>query len=164
MRPAQAVLLGLALAGSPGCDGPPQSGFLWDVDLTGSHDQCAGGAADSYHEALTYVLQFADAGNGVRVGVVKDGDPVPFAVGSVAGCEVTYSSVVWEDTRDGYPLRWKIDGSATWRTAGDLACGLAPGVDWAGNEVVTVVGSDDPDYAAGCTVDLDVVGTYQGEL
>lgn len=164
IRPVQAVSLFVLATATSACPAPLDPGFVWDVTLTTADDGCAGGAADDYSESFDYVLQFDDAGSGARVGILEDEEPVTFAVGSVAGCDLDYGSVIWDDIRDGYLLRWRIEGEARWRTGGDLACNLEPGTDWLGTEIVEIVGSEHPDYAAGCQVELDVVGTYTGEL
>ena len=70
---------------------------------------------------------------------------------------------MWDEIRDGALIRWRLEGEANWRTSGDLGCNLEPDIDWEGTETIIVVGSDHPDVGAGCSVELDVVGTYLGE-
>lgn len=161
MKAANAALVGL-LAGLVACEPDPEIGSAFDVTLTGTDDGCAGGAALSYTDQLEYVLYTVDA-PAIRVAVDVSGEPVTFASGEIAGCDVRYASVVWDEIRDGALIRWRLEGEAKWRTSGDFACNLEPDVDWDGTETITVVGSDHPDIRAGCTVELDVVGTYVGE-
>ncbi len=143
-----------------GCPAPEDPAFVWSVTLEGQEDGCADGRAESYEERLDYVVQFD--GNAARIAVLEGDTPVVFGVGTVAGCQLEYASVVWEDRRDGATIRWRLTGEATWRTGGDFACGLQPGTDWEGSEEIEVVASEHPEYRAGCRVRLLVSGAYQG--
>lgn len=161
MKAAKAALLGI-LAALPGCKEEPEVGSAFDVVLTGADDGCAGGAALSYTDQLEYVLYTTEA-PAIRLAVDVSGEPVTFAAGEISGCLVSYGSVVWDEVRDGALIRWMLEGEANWRTSGDFGCSLEPDIDWEGTETITVVGSEHPDIGAGCTVELDVVGTYAGE-
>ena len=157
MKARNAALLGILV----GCKPEPEVGFAFDVTLTGVEDGCAGGVAENYVEQLQYVMYFDD--QATRLAVDVGGEPVTFAAGEIQGCLVTYASVTWDEIRDGATIRWRLEGNANWRTSGDFSCNLEPDIDWEGEETILVVGSDHPDIRTGCTVDLDVVGTYVGE-
>lgn len=161
MKAANAALVGL-LVGLAACEPDPEIGSAFEVTLTGADDGCAGGAALSYSDQLEYVLYTVEA-PAIRLAVDVSGEPVTFASGEINGCNVTYGSVVWDEIRDGALIRWRLEGEANWRTSGDFACNLEPGIDWEGTETITVVGSDHPDIGAGCSVELDVVGSYLGQ-
>ena len=161
MKAAKAALLGILVVLSA-CKEEPEVGDAFDVVLTGTEDGCAGGAALSYTDQLEYVLYTTDA-PAIRLAVDVSGEPVTFAAGQISGCLVEYASVVWDEIRDGALIRWRIEGEASWRINGDFGCNLEPDIDWEGTETITVVGSEHPDIGAGCSVELDVVGTYAGE-
>jgi len=160
MRAAEACLLALAASAAAGC-GEPATGHEWDVTLDTFEDGCSSDG-EPYHETLTYVLNFDGPAVDVAVDVPGEG-PISFATGTIAGCAIDYSSVVWEEIRDGHTIRWQIEGSARWRRGG-IGCNLEPGVDWLGTETFRILYSVHPDIPAGCRVILDAEGVYVGEL
>ena len=151
---AALVLLGLM---TTGCGDKAEPGFLWDVSTVVTGNYCFQ-AEDGWKEDFQYKLSF----EGAAVSLSIDDDQ--FASGTISGCQVVYHSVVYMEPRDGYELRWKLDGDAYYRQAGGCESFLDDNMDWQGTEVFTVVNSEHPDYPIGCTMELDVQGTYAGPV
>lgn len=140
--------------GAVGCT-ESGSGFAWSVDLSGIDDECNEPDA-VYEDTLEFLMDFEGSAATLALG------PSVFATGTISGCTVTYQSVVWPDERDGHALRWRLEGSATWRPGG-TACNLEEGVDWLGQETVTIVDSEHPDLEPGCRYTMQTEGIYLGE-
>lgn len=156
MRAACALIL-LAPLALAACGGEDLVGFEWDVTLTGTVDLC-NDPTIGYQEAFRYRLEFIEGGNFVDLAIGPDN----FASGQISGCEINYETVVWGETRDGYDLRWRMEGEALYQQAGGCGTQLPPNVDWKGTEVFTVVQSSNPNIPPGCTYTLDAEGTYVG--
>ena len=150
---ALTLIAPLALAG---CGDPPLDGFLWRVQLTGDEDLCNAepvGFQETYNYRVTFDGTYAD--------LAIDADN--FASGQIEGCQIFYESVVWGEDRDGFPIRWKIEGEAFYHQGFGCEQSLPENIDWKGTEVYEVVQSDHPDIPPGCTYTLLSEGTYVGE-
>lgn len=158
MRAGPAVLLAVVAGG---CN-EPDTGFVWEIDLTTNTDGCTEDA-EPYQETFDYVLNFDGAFVNVAIDVQGEG-PITFATGSIQGCILEYTSIPWEEQRGAHRVRYQIEGSARWRQGGDFTCNLEPGIDWLGGETFRVLYSDDPEVPNGCTYLLDAEGVYLGEL
>ena len=147
----------LALLPALAACSPPEPGFAWDVALaTARNGDTCHDPAVLYEEQLTYVLRF----DGADTRVAVDGDD--FATGRMAGCSLTYRSVIWSERRDDATLRWQIEGEALFKF-GASACDIPGGHDWLGTETFTIIASDHPEIPAGCSYTLDVTGTFAGD-
>ena len=146
------LLLAVACSGcSNGLDG-----FVWEVTLTGATDTCNDPTVP-YRETFDYVVDLSSPPD-VSVGI---GDTV-FALGSLAGDRIEYSSVIWTDTRDNGELRWQLTGEARFRTGGTTGT-LPDGIDWEGEETFEIVDSSVAGIEIGCTYVMEAEGTYEGE-
>jgi hypothetical protein len=148
------MILGGGLASCGEAEAP---GFLWDVTTVVTGNFCFQ-AEEGWTEEFTYKLAFEGAAVNLSIGDDQ------FASGSISGCQVVYHSVVWMEPRDGFELRWKIDGEAYYRQSGGCENFLDDNRDWQGTETFTVVNSEHPDYPVGCTMELEVQGTYAGAI
>ncbi len=109
-------------------------------------------------DILDYRLEFD-----VQDLVVSVGDD-QFATGVVQGCTISYETVVWPEEREDYAIAWKMTGSATITRGGTDGCGTDNGTDWAGEEVFTIITSEDPSLNPGCTYTVALSGAYVKEV
>lgn len=151
-----AILVPLALSG---CGEPPLDGFEWTVTLTGTEDLCNAEPV-GYQETMTYRLDFVEGESG-RVDVAIG--PDVFASGGIEGCRIDYQSVVYQDERDGYPVRWFLTGTGYYHQGFGCETQLPDNIDWKTTEVIEIVETEHPDIPIGCTYTLDVEGSYVGE-
>jgi len=151
----RALLLGLVLVS--GCGQPPE-GFLWEVTLTATTDECNDPVVP-YRETFDYLLDLSSP----PVASIALGNEGVFATGRISGDFIDYSSVIWTDYRnDGDEIRWQISGEAQFRTGGTNGS-LPEGVDWAGTEQFEIVDSFDADLEEGCVFIMESEGVYKGE-
>jgi len=141
-------------SGLAGCSAADLPGLYWDLTLSTGADACNNPAVQ-YSKELEYRL-VVDV-NDVQVAVGPD----TFATGTIDGCLVRYDSIVWTEVRDAGDIQWTLSGEAT-AQRGDGACGIAG--DWIGTETFTVLSSDDPSVSPGCEYELNLTGTFQGEI
>lgn len=146
------VLGSLIFGGLAACGPGTLPGHYFDVTVSGAQNSCTADPAD-YNEGYEYRLELA--GNDLALAI---GDAV-FATGTVEGCALSYTSLVWSDYRDDKQIRWQIAGEARVDVSGGDGC-VNGGTDWEGTETFVVVDSEHPDVAAGCTYVLDVTGQW----
>lgn len=146
-------LLLLAASLMPACGADDTQAFEWDINLNrdGSED---------WSDNLRYRLNFVPNTASVNLSI---GDET-FAKGTISGCSINYQSVVWGELRDGFEVRWKIDGEAIYQQNGGCETQLPEGVDWDGTEVFSIVLSDHPEIPVGATYTLTTQGTYAGQV
>jgi hypothetical protein len=149
------ALFGCLLLG--GCGNANLKGHYWNLSLDGSEDDCTGAAAN-YKEKLEYRVMIE--GNEVALAVEQD----EFATGNVNGCSISYESVIWEEVRGDFEIRWKIYGSAVINVGGGQSCQPLNGTDWDGTEVFEVISSDDPEISPGCEYSMSLSGKYIEEV
>lgn len=143
-------MLGLTACGNDG-----QAAFEWAITLTGAE-------GNPYTENLTYQLSFVPESALVNLSI--DGEN--FASGQISGCDINYESVVWQEPGEnvgGFDVRWKLDGSATYQQTGGCSPPLPENLDWQGEEIFTIVVSDNPDIPPGATYTVTTEGTFVGE-
>lgn len=150
-----AAALGFALAA--GCNGGDLPGYYFDVRLDGTDDACTGDPAD-YAESFEYRVELDS--NDATLAI---GDDV-FATGTLEGCLLTYTSLVWTSSRDSAEITWQIFGSARIDLGGGDGCVEQSGSDWDGTEQFVVLSSNAEDVSAGCTYDLALEGTFSREV
>lgn len=149
-RPTSLLLLGVLAGCGPG----KLPGHYWELDLSTAADNCNSSTV-GYSETLEYRLEY-----GLETVSVSIGSDT-FASGYIEGCRVIYESITWTEARRDGDIRWTLSGEAiAQREAG--SCGIAS--DWQGTETFTVVSSEDPDIRPGCTYELNLSGTYIGEV
>jgi len=140
-----------------GCGNADLRGHYWNLSLQGEENDCTGDAA-KYSEKLEYRVLFE--GNDITLAVGPD----EFADGNVTGCSISYDSVIWEDVRGDYELRWQIHGSAVVNVGGGGSCQPLNGTDWDGIERFEVISSEDPDISPGCEYSMTLSGKYLEEV
>jgi hypothetical protein len=138
-----------------GCGDEELPGLYWDLIVEGTDNQCTGGGAN-YSQRYEYRVLFE--GNDITVAVDED----IFATGTVDGCLLTYSSVVWSSYRENHEIQWQILGSAYVNAGGGGGC--VDDTDWQGTETFVITSSDHPSVSAGCTYETEVTGGFTREV
>jgi hypothetical protein len=138
-----------------GCGGGELAGQYFDVTAKGAENLCTGSGTD-YTEQLIYRLVVE--GNSLQVAVEDD----VFATGTIEGCSLSYSSIVWSDYRDEKEIKWQIIGSARANLGGGAGC--VPDGDWEGDEQFVVITSEHDEVQPGCTYDLTMTGKFNREV
>ena len=138
--------------------GGPLPGFYWELDQVVDTDTCHSSPVPADDALLEYRLAF-DV-NDVTLAIGED----EFAQGSVQGCTIAYSTVVWPDERDGFRIAWQMNGSASISRGGTDGCSIGNGTDWDGTETFTVVTSEDPNLQPGCQYTVQLSGSYIQEV
>lgn len=143
------TLLALVACG-PDIEAPDRT---YAITVSGESDSCTG-AEQTYEESFTYAI-FIDGSN-AKIQI----DDEDFALGNIAGCDLTYQSTVWFEENAGGNFQWQISGEAQFEGAAG-GCDLEEGVDWDGAEQLSVVESENPDYTVGCDYDMTLTGVLQ---
>ncbi len=125
----------------------------WDVTVTGVETDCTDDTSAGFQQTYTY--QRLATGSNVELRIEGD----VFATGLMAGCTLDYSTPTWIEERDGGDFRWILNGEADFNVYGTSACDVDEPYDWLGEEVITVVESENPDVPEGCTYTFEVFGT-----
>lgn len=147
----------LALLLAAGCN-ETLDGFEWDVTLTAIEDGC-NPEPIGYEETFRYRIVFEGAQANLFLG------PDGFATGALSGCSINYRSVPWGEERNGYIMRWVLEGTAFYRQASGCDAQLpSPNVDWSGTETFTILETDDPGIAPGCKYVMQAEGVYLGPV
>ncbi len=131
----------------------PEDALFYDVTVTATADSCHPDATEGYEETFSYAVFFDAARAEVYVGEEL------FAVGSVAGCTLSYQTVVFgEDTEADGNVKWQLFGQA------EIDPGEGPCVEgedaWAGTETFEIVSSTDDTLEPGCTYETETRGTF----
>jgi hypothetical protein len=147
----------VSILASSGCGESVEPGFLWNIESFVTGNYCFE-AEEGWAENHTYKLSYEGAAVSMTIKEQQ------FASGTISGCQIVYHSVVWEEPREGYELRWKLDGEAFYRQSGGCDSFLDDNMDWKGTETFTVVNSNHPNYEVGCTMEMDVQGVYAGQV
>ncbi|MBT3222440.1 MAG: hypothetical protein HN348_25490, partial [Proteobacteria bacterium] len=138
------------------CSEKEPPGHYWDVTALGIVDEC-NDPTFAFQETFKYRLVFD--GNDVVLAIGED----ILASGTIAGCDINYESIIWEETRDEeITVRWQLTGAASVFTGGD-SCKMDD-TDWRGTETFEIVYSEDPDIAQGCEYEMELDGVYIGEV
>ena len=87
---------------------------------------------------------------------------VLLGTGVLDGCELSYRSSSFSDTRDSYTVRWGLRGDAVIALGSGTACNAGGG--WVGTEIIEVSSSNDPEVSPGCAYELSVEGTFSREV
>jgi hypothetical protein len=147
----------LALSGLCACGGAELPGHYFDVRLEGAENGCTDEAPGSYGEEFEYRLELD-----VNDATLAIGDDI-FATGSLEGCQLNYTSLVWTSYRDNKEITWQIVGQARIDLGGGEGCVVGTS-DWDGIEQFVVLSSNADDVSAGCTYDLTAGGTWSREV
>ncbi len=157
MKALHPALAAISLLSSLAGCGHAVDGYQWAIDVNDAHDECHSPPAD-YHGPvhMDYVVTF-DGGAATLFF-----DDEPFATGTIAGCDLHYETVVWDDEHNGFAVRWRLTGDSIWRTGATGGCDLPDGTDWEGTETFEILASEDPDLREDCTYTIDLTGVYAG--
>jgi hypothetical protein len=150
------LLLAVGALGGCGGDLP---GFYWDLTQATQEDLCHDTPAplldkEGFEYRVLYDVQ------DITVAIGED----EFATGTAQGCLIQYSTVIWPEDRNDFQIAWQMDGAAAVSRGGGDGCTISDGVDWDGTEVFTIVTSEDPSLAPGCTYTVHLTGTYTKEV
>lgn len=139
----------------------PEDAILYDVKVTTSHvdgtgettsDSCHPDATEGYEETFSYAVAFEGSSATIYIG--ED----VFALGTVTGCDLTYSTVViGEDTENDGPVKWQLTGTASIDPAEGDAC-VEGERDWEGRETFEIISSEDETLQPGCEYELFTFG------
>jgi hypothetical protein len=146
--PVRTAVLVLCVA----CAGEELPGNYFEVRLEGVENDCTGDAAD-YADTIEYRLT-TDV-NDATLAIEDD----VFGTGTLEGCQLTYTSLVWTSYRDNQEVTWQILGDARIDLGGGDGC-VEAGSDWEGTETFVILSSNADDVAAGCTYTVGVSGTF----
>ncbi|MBM4367109.1 MAG: hypothetical protein FJ090_17845 [Deltaproteobacteria bacterium] len=85
-----------------------------------------------------------------------------FARGTLLGCEFTYQSVVFGQTRPEGDVKWQLYGQASVESAEGDPC-VDGEDDWSGTEYAEIVASDDEAIEIGTEYNMLTTGKYLGD-
>ena len=109
-----------------------------------------------YKETFDYYVDFDATSATLYIGEAA------FARGTLSGCDFTYQSVVFGQTRAAGDIKWQLYGQATIEWADGDPC--VDGDDyWTGTEYAEIVASDDPEIVVGDEYQMLTTGQYIGE-
>jgi hypothetical protein len=126
-----------------------------DVDDDSFVDTCHPDATiPGYTETFTYAVAFEGSKATIWV------DESIFAVGTITGCDLTYTTVVFgeESDADG-ALKWQLTGVANVDPAEGDAC-VEGTDDWQGYEIFEIISSEEETLEPGCTYETSTLGTF----
>ena len=154
VRPLALWALALLAASAAGCGKGELPGQYFKVTLDGAENLCTGDGT-GYHEEYEYRLIV----DGTDLSVAIDEDV--WALGTVDGCNLSYTSLSWSTYREDLEIQWEILGDAVVNLGGGGGCGDR---DWEGTERYLITESAHPSVEAGCTYTLNVVGAFLREV
>lgn len=143
----------LVFGGLAACEPEEVPDMSYTVTITGETNGCTA-STQGYRETLQYDV-FYDPEEQHRIEIRVE--ETPMALGSVTGCTMKYATSTWLEERGAYTIQWSLEGKATYQSGGG-GC-LDGEYDWEGEEVITVVASDDPEIAIDCTYTMSTLGT-----
>jgi hypothetical protein len=157
---AASLLLPGLFAACGGSEEESAPDVAYEVTVTGLESDCSD---QGYQKDYTYLLYYDDVSTTQLELKIEgeDGKPESFANGNRSGCRLDYESAVYLEDRSSGLLRWQLTGSAVYEGQAG-GCDLDDGVDWLGEETITVVDSEDPDVPVGCTYAMEVQGSFRG--
>ena len=89
-----------------GCGSDELDAFAWSVYTEVTDIDCFDPEGVGWGESYEYRIQFDGANASLAIGEDQ------FATGLISGCSITYSSVVWGESRDGFesvlPSHWPV--------------------------------------------------------
>ena len=138
-----------------GCGGGELPGQYFDVTANGEENLCTG-SGTGYTDKFEYRVVIE--GNDLQLAIGED----IFATGTIEGCLLSYTSLVWSDYRDDKEIQWQIVGSARANLGGGAGC--VDGTDWEGSEQFVIVTSEHDEVQPGCTYTLGMTGKFLREV
>lgn len=156
------LLGGLQLFSLSACGGNEDEAtpdVSYKVTVTGLETDCTT-SEQGYQKSYTYLL-FYDQETASQLELKiegEDGKAESFANGNRSGCRLDYESAVYLEERSTGLIRWQLTGNAVYEGQAG-GCDLDDGVDWLGEETITVVDSEDPNVPVGCTYLMEVQGS-----
>lgn len=146
-------LLLLSFGALVACEPKETPDASYRVTITGETNSCTTDTT-GYQETLQYDVYY-DPEEQHRLEIRID--DTPMALGAVTGCTIDYETSVWLEERGEFTVRWMLEGTAVYQTAGG-GC-LSDEYDWEGTETITVTDSTDPSVLIGCTYTMSTLGT-----
>jgi hypothetical protein len=141
-----------AVLGGLGCGEEELPGQYWDIGVQATENECTANGI-GYNEQFEYRVLID--GNDATIAVGED----VFAFGTLDGCNLSYTSIVWTSYPDQYEVKWQISGEAQVNVGGAGGC-VEGGSDWVGTERINFNASAHPAIQPGCLYTMDVTGTW----
>jgi hypothetical protein len=143
-----------------GCGSEELPGEYFDLVVTTTQNECTGNGL-SYSGGFEYRVLLD--GNDATISVVaEDESDDVFAVGTLDGCNLSYTSLVWSTYLDEGDLqkevKWQIQGAAAVNMGGGGGC--VEQVDWEGTENIQILASAHSAIAPGCLYEMSVTGSW----
>lgn len=158
------LALPAVLGGGVGCGEEELPGQYWDIVVQATDNECTANGI-GYNEQFEYRVEID--GNDATIAVHgteddEDADDV-FAFGTLDGCTLSYTSIVYTSYPDQYEVKWQIVGDAQVNVGGAGGC-VEGGPDWAGTEQINFTASAHPAIQPGCLYKMDVTGDWLREV
>jgi hypothetical protein len=128
----------------------PEDALKYTVTVTGAATDCTEDTT-GYQETFEYAVAFEGSSATLYIGQEA------FARGTLAGCDLTYETVVVGERRGSGDLKWQLFGDASIDPSGQDKCAPGEG-EWQGSETFEVVESDDASLEAGCIYEMTTLG------
>lgn len=139
----------------------PEGSLFYDVTVTtddregtlpAGSDTCHPDSTEGYEDTFSYALAFEGSKATIYVG--ED----VFAIGTISGCELTYSTVViGEETENDGEVKWQLTGTASVDPTEGDAC-VEGEDDWLGTETFEIVSSAEETLEPGCEYTVNTIG------
>jgi hypothetical protein len=127
--------------------------------MTTTQNECTGSGL-GYSDSFEYRVLID--GNDATIAIGED----IFAVGTLDGCNLSYTSLVWSSYLDEAgvqkEVKWQIEGAASVNVGG--AGGCVDQGDWEGTESFSILSSQHTAISPGCLYELAVTGTWLREV
>ncbi len=139
----------------------PEDALFYDVTVQVENndddplvDECHPDLTDvpGYQETFSYAVAFEGSKATLYI------DEAVYAIGTITGCELTYSTVVYgSDTEADGPVKWQIFGGARVDPTEGDAC-VEGEDDWEGWENIEIVSSEEETLEPGCQYEMTTLG------
>jgi len=143
-----------------GCGSEELPGEYFDLVVVTTQNECTGNGL-SYTDGFEYRV-LLDGNDATLSVVADDGSDDVFAVGTLDGCNLSYTSLVWStylDEGDSQKeVKWQIEGAAAVNMGG--AGGCVDQTDWLGTENYEILSSQHSAIAPGCLYEMSVEGSW----
>ncbi len=144
-----------------GCGSEELPGEYFDLVVTTTQNECTGNGL-SYSDGFEYRVQLDGNDATIAIGEEESEEDDVFAVGTLDGCNLSYTSLVWSTYLDEGDLQkevtWQIEGAAAVNMGGGRGC--VDQVDWEGTENYQILSSEHSAIAPGCLYELSVTGSW----
>ena len=123
-----------------------------EYKVTGTDDGDGG-----YSETFDYYVALEGSSITLYIGEAA------FARGTASGCDITYQSVVFGQTRDAGDIKWQLYGQASVENSSGDPC-VDGEDDWSGTEYAEIVASEDDSILVGDIYNMVTTGKFVGQV